>query len=281
MNKYAIAFIVIIHREFARFMTQRSRLLSALVRPLFWLLVFAAGFKSTLGIAIQPPYSTYITYDLYVIPGLVGMVCLFNGMSSSLAMVYDREAGAMKVLMTAPLPRRTILIYKLIGTSLVSIVQVYLFLLIAMAFDVQIPSFGLVEALPAIAVSAYILALAGLILASHIQSLENFAGVMNFVIFPCFFLSSSLYPLWQIEESSEVLFWLSSFNPFPHLVELMESVYLKSVHLKWLSMIMLAWIRYTKAPYFCRGLYERTMVFSSCDSGETRTHGQWLKRPLP
>ena len=100
--------------------------------------------------------------------------------------------------------------------------QVYLFLLIAMAFDVQIPSFGLVEALPAIAVSAYILALAGLILASHIQSLENFAGVMNFVIFPCFFLSSSLYPLWQIEESSEVLFWLSSFNPFTHLVELIR-----------------------------------------------------------
>jgi len=93
----------------------------------------------------------------------------------------------MKVLMTAPLPRRTILIYKLIGTSLVSIVQVYLFLLIAMACDVQIPLFGLIEALPAIAVSAYILALAGLILASHIQSLENFAGVMNFVIFPCFF----------------------------------------------------------------------------------------------
>ena len=222
MNKYAIAFIVIIHREFARFITQRSRLLSALVRPLFWLLVFAAGFKSTLGIAIQPPYSTYITYDLYVIPGLVGMVCLFNGMSSSLAMVYDREAGAMKVLMTAPLPRRTILIYKLIGTSLVSILQVYLFLLIAMAFDVQVPSFGLVEALPAIAVSAYILALAGLILASHIQSLENFAGVMNFVIFPCFFLSSSLYPLWQIEESSEFLFWLSSFNPFTHLVEMIR-----------------------------------------------------------
>ena len=222
MNKYAIAFFAIIQREFARFVTQRSRLLSALVRPLFWLLVFAAGFKSTLGIAIQPPYSTYITYDLYVIPGLIGMVCLFNGMSSSLAMVYDREAGAMKVLMTSPLPRRTILIYKLLGTSCVSIVQVYLFLLVAMAFDVQVPPFGLVEALPAIAISAYVLALAGLILASHIQSLENFAGVMNFVIFPCFFLSSSLYPLWQIEESSEILFWLSSFNPFTHLVELIR-----------------------------------------------------------
>lgn len=222
MNKYAIAFIVIIHREFARFITQRSRLLSALVRPLFWLLVFAAGFKSTLGIAIQPPYTTYITYDLYVIPGLIGMVCLFNGMSSSLAMVYDREAGAMKVLMTAPLPRRTILIYKLIGASLVSIVQVYLFLLTAMAFEVPVPPFGLIQALPAIAVSAYILALGGLILASHVQSLENFAGVMNFVIFPCFFLSSSLYPLWQLEESSEILFWLSSFNPFTHLVELIR-----------------------------------------------------------
>ena len=215
-------FVAIIEREFSRFISQRTRLISALVRPLFWLIVFAAGFKSTLGIAIQPPYATYITYDLYVIPGLVGMVCLFNGMASSLAMVYDREAGAMKVLMTAPINRSLILIYKLIGTSLVSIIQVYLFLLVAIAFEVRIPWIGLLEALPSIAISAYSMSLIGLIMASKIRSLENFAGVMNFVISPSFFLSSALYPLWQLRESSEVLYLVSSINPFTHLVELVR-----------------------------------------------------------
>ena len=222
MGSYLIPFFFIIEREFARFISQKTRLFSALVRPLFWLLVFAAGFKSTLGIAIQPPYTTYITYDLYIMPGLVGMVCLFNGMSSSLAMVYDREAGAMKVLMTAPLHRHWILIFKLIGASMVSVIQVYLFLLIAMLTGVPLTPIGLLEAFPAVFITAYSLALIGLILASHMRSLENFAGVMNFVIFPSFFLSSALYPLWQIQESSEILFWISSFNPFTYFVELVR-----------------------------------------------------------
>ncbi len=222
MNRHLVACFVIVDRELARFISQRSRLFSALVRPLFWLLVFAAGFKSTLGISIQAPYTTYITYDLYVIPGLVGMICLFNGMSSSLAMVYDREAGSMKVLMTAPISKRMILIYKLIGTTIVSTIQVYLFLIISILIGVQIAWYDLLLALPAILVTGYILGLIGIILASNIESLENFAGVMNFVIFPSFFLSSALYPLWQLRESSELIYWLSVANPFTHLVEIVR-----------------------------------------------------------
>lgn len=213
------AFSAILEREFARFLHQRTRLLSALVRPLFWLLVFAAGFKSTLGIAIQPPYSTYMTYDVYIIPGLIGMVCLFNGMQSSLAMVFDREAGSMKVLMTAPVSKRQLLVFKLIAAAAVSTIQTYLMLGIAMLTGVSIPLDGLLPALPVIFLAAYALALIGLLLASTVNGMENFAGVMNFAIFPALFLSSALYPLWQLQESSELLYWISAFNPFTHLVE--------------------------------------------------------------
>ena len=59
----------------------------------------------------------------------------------------------------------------------------------------------------------------GLVLSSTIRQLENFAGVMNFVIFPMFFLSSALYPLWRMAESSRILYRISSLNPFTHAVE--------------------------------------------------------------
>ncbi|MCP4296555.1 MAG: hypothetical protein GY786_13205 [Proteobacteria bacterium] len=59
----------ILKREFFRFLQQKSRLLSAIVRPLIWLLVFASGFRSILGISIIPPYQTYIPYPIYIIPG--------------------------------------------------------------------------------------------------------------------------------------------------------------------------------------------------------------------
>ncbi len=62
-------FIGICWREGLRFIQQRSRFVSALVRPLIWLFVFAAGFRSVLGVSIIPPYETYILYDEYIIPG--------------------------------------------------------------------------------------------------------------------------------------------------------------------------------------------------------------------
>ena len=125
------AFLGVVHREFLRFFQQRARFFAALVRPLVWLLIFAAGFRAALGISIIPPYETYITYDVYIVPGLVAMIQLFNGMQSSLSMVYDREMGSMRVLLTTPLPRGYLLVSRLFAGVAVSLLQVYALLLIA------------------------------------------------------------------------------------------------------------------------------------------------------
>ncbi len=217
-----VALYGILVREGLRFLRQRERFLAGLFRPLLWLVVFASGFRAALGVAITPPYETYITYETYILPGLVGMVMLFNGLQTSLSMVHDRETGAMRMLLVSPLPRWWLLSAKLLAGTLVSVVQVVLFLAIAWAFDARLPAFGYVAVLPALLVVGMMLGAAGLFLSSAIRQLENFAGVMNFVIFPAFFLSSALYPLWKIAETSPVLAQLSACNPFTHAVELIR-----------------------------------------------------------
>jgi ABC-2 type transport system permease protein len=57
---------------------------------------------------------------------------------------------------------------------------------------------------------------------SVIRQLENFAGVMNFVIFPIFLLSSALYPLWKMAEASPLLARLCTVSPFTQAVELIR-----------------------------------------------------------
>ncbi|MGF7209653.1 ABC-2 type transport system permease protein [Skermanella aerolata] len=219
---YGRALNGIVTREVLRFLHQRERFLAALVRPLVWLLVFAAGFRAALGVSIIPPYETYITYETYIIPGLVGMIQLFNGMQSSLSMVYDREMGSMRTLLVSPLPRWFLLTSKLLAGTAVSILQVYAFLLIALAFGIDLPPIGFLTVLPALVLSGLMLGAVGMLLSSTIRQLENFAGVMNFVIFPTFFLSSALYPLWKMQESSVLLFQICSVNPFTHAVELIR-----------------------------------------------------------
>jgi ABC-2 type transport system permease protein len=212
----------IIGRELWRFVTQRERFISALVRPLVWLFVFAAGFRAALGLAITPPYETYILYEVYITPGLCGMIQLFNGMQSSLSMVYDREMGSMRILMVCPLPRWFLLLSKLLAGTAVSIFQVYVFLVIAWLYDIKAPWQGYLWVLPALMLSGLMLGALGLLLSSFIKQLENFAGVMNFVIFPMFFMSTALYPLWKIKESSALLYNLAKYDPFSQAIELIR-----------------------------------------------------------
>ncbi len=219
---YVTCFSGIARREFLRFLNQRERFLSALVRPLVWLFIFAAGFRSVLGVSIMPPYETYVLYEVYVVPGLAVMIQLFNGMQSSLSMVYDREVGSMRVLLTSPFPRWSLLLAKLAAGVLVSLAQVYVFLAIAHFWEVDIPPLGYLTALPAFVLSGLMLGAIGLFLSSLVRQLENFASVMNFVIFPMFFASSALYPLWRIRESSEALYLTCLANPFTHAVELVR-----------------------------------------------------------
>lgn len=217
------ALLAVAYREVTKFWHQRGRLFSALVRPALWLIVFAVGFQNVFGVSIIPPYETYIEYQVYIVPGLLGMVLLFNGMQSSLAMVYDREMGIMRLLLTAPLPRWYLLLCKLSAGTLLSVLQAYAFLGLCAVFQVEIPWDGWLYVLPALILGGMMLGALGLLLSVYIKQLENFAGTMNFVIFPMFFISSALYPLWKLQESgAEVVYQLARFNPFTHAVELIR-----------------------------------------------------------
>jgi len=215
----------VIQRELLKFGRQYGRLVSALVRPLLWLAVFAAGFRNVFGVAIAEPYDTYIPYDVYIAPGLVGMVLLFNGMQSSLAMVYDREMGLMRLLLTAPLPRPWILLSKLLATAVLSLAQAAVFVIVAALLGTSLPLLGpqTPQLLLAAVASALMLGALGLLLSVHIKQLENFAGTMNFVIFPMYFMSTALYPLWKLEESGAGwVYQVARLNPFTHAVEWMR-----------------------------------------------------------
>jgi ABC-2 type transport system permease protein len=111
---------------------------------------------------------------------------------------------------------------KLLAGVAVSVVQAYIFLAIAWFWEVEPPLWGYLSVLPALILSGLMLGALGLVLSSFIRQLENFAGVMNFVIFPMFFASSALYPLWRVKEASLTLYWICQINPFSQATELIR-----------------------------------------------------------
>jgi ABC-2 type transport system permease protein len=236
--QYLICLTGIVWREAQRFTHQRERFVSALVRPLVWLFIFAAGFRQILGVSIIPPYQTYVLYEVYVTPGLMAMIQLFNGMQSSLSMVYDREMGNMRMLLVSPFPRAFLLVAKLLASTAVSVLQVYAYLVVAWFWGVDLPAWGWLTVLPALALAGFMLGALGMLLSSAIRQLENFAGVMNFVIFPMFFASSALYPLWLVQQSSPVVYTICRLNPFTYAVELIRFALYMEVD--WISLAVVA-----------------------------------------
>jgi ABC-2 type transport system permease protein len=71
--------------------------------------------------------------------------------------------------------------------------------------------------------AGFTLGAVGLLLTVYVRRMENFAGTMNFVIFPAFFFSTALYPTWKVQDSGAT--WILAvirLNPFTYVVEMIR-----------------------------------------------------------
>jgi len=190
----------IVAREFLRFLRQRGRVLASIGRPFVWLLFAGAGFATVFAGRNE------IDYRVYMAPGLLGMVVMFGSLLAALSTVTDREAGVLRMVLVAPIRRSTVALGKTLGATALGTTQA-----------VALGGAGL--ALVAIVLSGLALGALGLVLAASMRSIENFAGVMNFVIFPMLFLSGALYP---VRHLGPVLRIAALANPLAYGVDLLK-----------------------------------------------------------
>jgi len=202
----------IVGREFKRVLRSRARLASTFARPLIWLIIIGSGFSALI------PGGNF-SYHKYLLPGIVGMVVLFSSLLSALGSVQDREFGSMRMLMVSPVPRGAIVLGKTLGATLMGAAFAVVLTPLAWVFDIHFTLEDWLKFLGATLLCSLALASLGMLVASRIRKLENFAVAMNFVIFPMFFLSGALYPT---EKLAEWLQPLVRLNPLTYGVDLMR-----------------------------------------------------------
>lgn len=202
----------VVGREMSKLFRQRARLLSAMVRPMIWLLVIGSGVGSMLQGQQQEGYLTFL------VPGILAMTLLFAALLSALTLVYDKEFGVMRMMMIAPIAHYWIVLSKLIAATLTAMVQAILLLLLLIILDLIDIKIAL-SLLPAALLTSICCAAIGGLIAVWSKSIDNFAVIMNFFIFPVFFLSGALYPVKQLPE---FLHYIVAVNPFSYGVDLLK-----------------------------------------------------------
>jgi len=189
-------------REMKRFLRAKSRVVGALAMPLFFLAFLGMGFNRM----AVPGMGGGVRYIQFLVPGILGMSLLFSSTMAGLSVLWDREFGFLKEIMVAPVSRVSIVVGRIAGGTTTALIQSVLILGISfgLGFKVINPIKFLLGLLFMFMIAVTFIGF-GLIFASKMRDMQGFAIVMNFVIFPLFFLSGALYPLENLPRAVRIL----------------------------------------------------------------------------
>ncbi len=207
-------------REMKKLSRAKERIFGSLAMPIMFLAFLGMGFKNT----TIPGLDRNITYISFLVPGVIGLNMLFGSMFSGISVLWDREFGFLKEIMVAPVSRTSIALGRVAGGMTMVMIQGTLLLLLSFIFHFSMgPDFSALRMIAGIG-SMYIFMILmsitfislGLSFASNMRDAQGFDLIINFVMFPLFFVSGALAPI------SNLPGWLRFFcylNPLTYGVD--------------------------------------------------------------
>jgi ABC-2 type transport system permease protein len=205
-------------RETKRYIRYKSRILTSVVTPLLWLIIFGTGLGAAMrfgGIAGS--------YKQFIFPGIIGQTILFTAIFSGVSVIYDRQYGFLKEILVAPITRPSVVLGKSAGISTASLIQGAILLLLSFVVGITMTIPGFIASIVLIIIISLGLAGVGLIIASFTDSMEGFNLIMSFIVLPMFLLSGALFPITGLPSWLQFAVYL---NPLTYGVDALRAVIL-------------------------------------------------------
>jgi ABC-2 type transport system permease protein len=178
-----------------------------LLTPILFALVIAPALKTAL--------HTSSAYESFVATGTIGLLIPLNTMFLGLGVIVDRDAGAQRELLAAPIPRALLPIGNLVVALAITALQVGVLIAVAWArgieFDVT-ASGALLFAGAGILFTMGMYGVAELLAARVPRAEEYIARVPAVAIVP-WFLAGSLFPISALPQG---LNWVARVLPLTH-----------------------------------------------------------------
>jgi len=179
-------------REMLRTMRAPSRIVGSLVMPLVFLVFLGSGLRGTaFGVSSDGDYMTYLA------PGMIGMTLLMGSVFSGMHVLWDRQFGFLREILVTPVSRLSIVLGRIAGGMTLAMLQGVIVAAgaVLLGVELQLGPLAILQTLAAmILISASFVSL-GVVFASLLDDFQGFSLIMNFVVFPVFFLSGAMFPV--------------------------------------------------------------------------------------
>lgn len=177
-------------REVVRFLRQRSRVIGALGTPLVFWLLLGSGMRDSFR-AQGTGDQNYLQYSY---PGILALIVLFTSIFSMISVIEDRREGFLQAVLTSPASRLGIVLGKILGSTVLALLQAALFLLLAPIVGVQLTTVSVLASIGILILIAVGLGALGFLLAWSMDSTQGFHAIMNLFLMPMWLLSGAFFP---------------------------------------------------------------------------------------
>jgi ABC-2 type transport system permease protein len=194
-------------RRFQLSVRTPRELVVPLLTPILFALVIAPALRQAL--------HTSAAYEAFVATGTIGLLIPLNTMFAGLGVIVDRESGAQRELLAAPIPRSLLVLGNLVVAFAITALQVAVLIVAAIArgIDINPTATGVGWFVAAAALFTVGMYGVGETLASRIPRAEEYIARLPAIAIVPWFLAGSLFPISALPGFLE---WFAKFLPLTH-----------------------------------------------------------------
>jgi ABC-2 type transport system permease protein len=195
-------------------------LLTRVVQPVLWLLVFGEVFTRT---RVIP--TGHLPYIDFMAPGILAQSVLFIAIFYGIAVIWERDLGLVHKLIVSPTPRAALVLGKAFSAGIRALSQALVIYLLAVILGVHIdwsPP-ALAGVLAAVLLGGACFSTFSLIIACLVKTRERFMGIGQLLTMPLFFASNAIYPISMMPGWLQVL---AHANPLTYQVDALRTLML-------------------------------------------------------
>ena len=188
-------------------------LIVPLLTPILFALVIAPALRQAL--------HTSTAYEAFVATGTIGLLIPLNTMFAGIGVLVDRENGAQRELLSAPIQRSLLVLANMLVAFAITALQIAVLIGVARARGIHFHVTGTGVVWFLLAGSLFTVAMYGAAetLAARVPRTEEYIGRVPAIAIVPWFLAGSLFP---INALPGFLTWFARFLPLTHALALVR-----------------------------------------------------------
>ncbi len=202
-------------RDLLKFTRDPGRMVAAVVFPFVMIFLLGGTLQLNLG------RSTGFNFIAFTFTGFLGMTLFQSTAQGLTSLMDDRQNDFAQELFVSPVSRYGIVFGKIIGETLVAIVQVLPMVVFAVILRVPLTPLSIALLVPVALLSCFMGGAFGLLLLNTMSDSRASNQIFNFVFLPQYFLAGLISPINILPWYLEIL---SLASPMRYVIDLTRGV---------------------------------------------------------